>query len=635
MLTSRFVLSPTDSRRAIAIAYDASVTAAAWVASFLLGYGLTPPPEALWVLWTTLPIVLALHVAAFGGFRLYRGIWRYASVHDFHRIVAAVGVATLGVIAALFMWSRAELTPRSAFIVNPLFVLCFMVGGRIVYRWWKEHRPYAQLRHQGKPVLILGAGDSGFKLVMQLSRSQSWAVVGLLDDDARKIGGDVYGSVVLGRWDQLGSVAASTGAGHAILTVNGTDQPARRRAFELCEQAGIRLLVLPDLDALIGGHVRLSSIREFEVEDLLRRSPVRLDDSGLGQMLGHGTVLVTGAGGSIGGELCRQVARFAPRRIVLFDNNELALYTILEQLQALLPGLDVVPCIGDVKDATRLDELFREHQPDIVFHAAAYKHVPLMETGNAWQTVRNNAFGTLQLMRVMGRHRSRKLILISTDKAINPTSVMGASKRLAELLMLAWSGRTPAQLVAVRFGNVLGSTGSVVPKFKEQIANGGPVTVTHPDIRRYFMSVTEASQLVLQAALMGKGGEVFVLDMGEPVRIVDLARDLIRLSGLGEEQVQITFTGLRPGEKLFEELLADSERSLPTPHPKLRVSLADQVPAETWEREVIEWLEGRSPQGDAEVRAALARFIPEYVPHAVDSQSPAANVIPLQVARSA
>jgi FlaA1/EpsC-like NDP-sugar epimerase len=623
-----------EARRAIAIAYDALVTAAAWLVSFLLGYGFSPPPEALSVLWTTLPVVLVIHVGAFAGFRLYRGIWRYASAHDFQRIAAAVGIATLGVIATLFMWSRAELTPRSAFAVNPVFVLCFMIGGRIVYRWWKELRPYAQLRTQGKPVLILGAGDSGFKLVMQLSRSQSWAVVGLLDDDSRKIGGDVYGTLVLGRWDQIASVAASTGAGHAILAVNGTDQPARRRAFELCEKAGIRLLVLPDLDALIGGRVQISSIRDFEVEDLLRRDPVRLDESGLGQMLRQATVLVTGAGGSIGSELCRQVARFTPRRIVLLDNSELALYSIVEQLHSHLPGIDTVACIGDVKDAARLDELFREHQPDIVFHAAAYKHVPLMETGNAWQTVRNNAFGTLQLMRVMARFRTRKLILVSTDKAINPTSVMGASKRLAELLMLAWTQRLSAQAVAVRFGNVLGSTGSVVPKFKEQIANGGPVTITHPEIRRYFMSVTEASQLVLQAAAMGNGGEMFVLDMGEPVKIVDLARDLIRLSGVSEDQVPITYTGLRPGEKLFEELLADSERSLPTRHPKLRISLANQIPEETWEREVVEWLEGSMPQGDADVRSSLARFIPEYVPHTVDS-STATNVIPLQVARSA
>jgi FlaA1/EpsC-like NDP-sugar epimerase len=600
------------SRRAIAMAYDASVSGVAWIASFLLGYGFAPPAEAMWVLWTTLPVVLAIHVAAFAGFRLYRGIWRYASFHDFHRIAAAVGVATLAVIATLFMWSRADLAPRSAFIVTPVFVLCFMVGGRIVYRWWKEHRPYAQLRNQGKPVLILGAGDSGYKLVMRLSRSQSWAVVGLLDDDEKKVGGDVYGSLVLGRWDQLAPVALSTGAEHVILAVNGTDQAARRRAFELCEQAGLRLLVLPDIDALIGGEIRVSSIRDFSVEDLLRRNPVKLDESGLGHMFGHGTILVTGAGGSIGGELCRQVARFGPRRIVLFDNNELALYTIVEQLHAHLPGIDAQPCIGDVKDAARLDELFREHQPDIVFHAAAYKHVPLMETGNAWQTVRNNTFGTLQLMRVMAHHRTRKLILISTDKAINPTSVMGASKRLAELLMLVWASRLPAQAVAVRFGNVLGSSGSVVPKFKEQIANGGPITVTHPDMRRYFMSVTEASQLVLQAALMGNGGEVFVLDMGEPVRIVDLARDLIRLSGLTEEQVPIVYTGLRPGEKLFEELFHAQENYQRTEHPKIWLAQSRPLARATLETALNQTRQAVLRFDEESLVRILHEWVPEY-----------------------
>jgi len=629
-----------DNRKLIAIGYDTLATAVAWIASFLLGYGFAVLPDAWSVLWRTLPVVLGVHVGVFVSFRLYRGIWRYASFHDFRQIAGAVLISTLVVTAVLFMWTRAELIPRSALVLNPLLLLFFMIGGRIFYRWWKEHRPYERIRHMGKPVLILGAGDSGYKLVMQLSRSKAWSVVGLLDDDRRKVGREVYGSPVLGRWNQLAAIATSTGAQHAILAARGTDHKIRRRAFELCEKAGVRLLVLPDIDELIGGQVRVSSIREFQVEDLLRRDPVQLDITGLTQMLANSTVLVTGAGGSIGSELCRQIARFAPQRIVMLDASEYALYTITEEMQGRFPGVPLSPCIGDVKDAVRLDEVFGQYRPDIVFHAAAYKHVPLMESANAWQAVQNNTLGTVRLMRAIARHSVRRTIFISTDKAINPTSVMGASKRLAELLLLQWNRRVSAQIVAVRFGNVLGSTGSVVPKFKEQIAHGGPVTVTDPEMRRYFMSVPEATQLVLQAALMGNGGEVFVLDMGEPVKIVDLARDLIRLSGFTEEQIPITFTGLRPGEKLYEELLADSETTLPTRHAKLRISAANGAPGETWEREVMSWLESAEPRGDAEVRAALARFIPEYTPYGGADQdaltassrgsAPAPNVIPFE-----
>ncbi|MCM5572387.1 polysaccharide biosynthesis protein [Burkholderiaceae bacterium FT117] len=619
-----------DLRKAIAIAYDTIATGLAWVTSFLLGYGFAVLPDAWRVLWTTLPVVLAVHVGAFVAFRLYRGIWRYASFHDFRQIAGAVIISSLVVTSVLFMWSRAELTPRSALVLNPLLLLFFMIGGRIFYRWWKEHRPYERIRHLGKPVLILGAGDAGYKLVMQLSRSEAWSVVGLLDDDGRKIGREVYGSPVLGRWNQIGAIATSTGAQHAILAARGTDHTTRRRAFDLCEKAGVRLLVLPDIDELIGGQVRVSSIREFQVEDLLRRDPVQLDVTGLTQMLANSTVLVTGAGGTIGSELCRQIARFAPRQIVLLDSSEYALYTISEEMADRFPGVSLIPFIGDVKDAVRLEEIFARCAPDVVFHAAAYKHVPLMENSNAWQTVQNNALGTVRLMQAIARHPVRRVIFISTDKAINPTSVMGASKRLAELLLLQWNRRVPTQTVAVRFGNVLGSTGSVVPKFKEQIARGGPVTVTDPEIRRYFMSVPEATQLVLQAAMMGNGGEVFVLDMGEPVKIVDLARDLIRLSGFTEEQIPIAFTGLRPGEKLYEELLADSETTLPTRHPKLRISSANSAPGEAWEREVMDWLESTQPRSDGEVRAALARFIPEYMPYGGEAPRPTAapNVIP-------
>jgi FlaA1/EpsC-like NDP-sugar epimerase len=321
-------------------------------------------------------------------------------------------------------------------------------------------------------------------------------------------------------------------------------------------------------------------------------------------------VLVTGAGGSIGSELCRQVARFRPRVLILFELNEFALYRIEQEFAERHPGLGVVAAIGDAKDAARVAQIFSQHRPDVVFHAAAYKHVPLMEEENAWEAVRNNVLGTNVVAAQAARSGTQKFILVSTDKAVNPANVMGASKRLAELVCQSLQQSGATRFVIVRFGNVLGSTGSVIPRFREQIARGGPVTVTHPDITRYFMSIEEAAQLVLQAGLMGKGGEIFVLDMGEPVRIVDLAREMIRLSGFTEDEIRIAYTGLRPGEKLYEELLADGERTMATPHPKLRIAQARPTPP-SWHGEILAWL-AQPPGTAAAVRQGLRRWLPEY-----------------------
>jgi FlaA1/EpsC-like NDP-sugar epimerase len=340
---------------------------------------------------------------------------------------------------------------------------------------------------------------------------------------------------------------------------------------------------------------------------------VELDAAGLRDWLTGRTVLVTGAGGSIGAELCRQILRFAPAQLVALEMHELALYTIEQEFGAQSGATRLAYVIGDVRTKPRIDGVIAAHRPSVIFHAAAYKHVPLMEEENAWEAVLNNALGTWRVADAAVRHGVEKLVLVSTDKAVNPTNVMGASKRLAELLCQPLSDER-TRCVSVRFGNVLGSTGSVIPKFRKQIAAGGPVTVTHPEIRRYFMSIPEAAQLVLQAGLMGRGGEIFVLDMGEPVKIADLARELIRLSGLSESDVRIEFTGLRPGEKLYEELLADDERTLVTPHPKLRVMKAQVAPSRAWVAEAVRWLESERLLADDEVRAGLLQRIPEYAP---------------------
>jgi FlaA1/EpsC-like NDP-sugar epimerase len=547
-------------------------------------------------------------MAAFWSFGLYRGVWRFASLPDLRRILTAVGVAAIAVPTALIMLRLP--VPRSVLIMNPLLLVMLMGGSRLAFRAWKERRLRTRLSDR-ESIFVLGADQTAVDLVKELARSPQWRVVGLFDDDAAKTGRQLHGVNVLGRFQDIASWSARLSVGHAVMAMPEARHGARRRALETCSQAGLKVLTVPSFDDLVSGRVTVSQLRHVELDDLLGRDPVTLDASGLLNWLSGQVVMVTGAGGSIGAELCRQVARFGPSLLVMFESNEYALYTIEQEFAARHPALRTVCAIGDVKDATRVGGVLRMYGPSVVFHAAAYKHVPLMENDNAWQAVRNNVTGTLVLARAAVSHGVAKFVFVSTDKAVNPTSVMGASKRLAEMVCQSLQQRSSTRFVMVRFGNVLGSTGSVIPKFREQIRAGGPVTVTHPEITRYFMSIPEAVQLVLQAGLMGSGGEIFVLDMGEPVRIADLARDLIKLSGLSEDEIGIVYTGLRPGEKLYEEPLAADEGTLATPHPKLKIAQARQENSDWCDRLAV-WLDQPEGLSDGEVRRALTQWIPEY-----------------------
>ena len=607
-------LPSVDPRALIALGHDLVVSALVWVFTFSLRWNFDLEPTTQIILLQTLPAVLAVQAGCFVYFGLYRGIWRYASVHDMKLIAMAVGTSALIVPILLLLWRNGLGVPRSLYFLNPLLLILFMCSGRLIYRWWKERSLAPLAGHQSQPVILMGAGAASLALIDELNRSGDWRVIGLLDDNRRKVGRQLAGVRILGHWDELEQIARDSNCRHAVLSVGSADLHTRRRVFDLCEKAHVKLLVIPGVHELMSGRVKVSQIRNVQVDDLLGRDPVELDTSGLRMMLAGKSVLVTGGGGSIGSELCRQIARFCPKRLIVLEASEYGLYQITESLESQVPGITVVPVLGDVKDERRLIEIFIRYEPTVIFHAAAYKHVPILEQDNAWQAVRNNVLGTRVLADVAARFDVEKLVFVSTDKAVNPTNVMGATKRLAEMILQHRHRLVSLPVVLVRFGNVLGSSGSVIPKFRAQIDRGGPITVTHPEITRYFMSIPEATQLVLQAGLMGRGGETFVLDMGEPIRIADLARTMIRLSGFTEEEIPIQFTGLRPGEKLYEELLADNEKTLPTPHAKLRVSRPIEPPGAAWDTRIRAWLEQPGPLRDDEVRQALQEWVPEYKP---------------------
>ncbi|MFL9886102.1 nucleoside-diphosphate sugar epimerase/dehydratase [Paraburkholderia agricolaris] len=598
-----------------AFLFDLCAVAVAWVTSYLIRFNGVIPIEFRLGAIHSLFWVLPVYGVMFRIFGLYRGMWVFASLPDLVRISKAVIAGALVAMVTSVMVQPVPIVPRSVLVVSPLLLFLAMGGPRALYRATKEFYLYGGLVGKGKPVVVLGAGSAGASLARELSRSSEWRLVGLLDDDVSKHGREIYGYKVLGAISELPQLAESLKTEYAIIAIPSASVEAQRRVATLCVRAGVRAMVLPALTTLSQGQAFLSRVRQIDLEDLLGRDPVKIDTPHVEALLRNRVVMVTGAGGSIGSELCRQILRFGPAQLIAFDLSEYAMYKLTEELHERFPGLPVIPVIGDAKDSLLLDQVLSRHAPHILFHAAAYKHVPLMEEQNAWQAVRNNVLGTYRVARAAIRHDVKHFVLISTDKAVNPTNVMGASKRLAEMACQALQQTsTRTQFETVRFGNVLGSAGSVIPKFQQQIAKGGPVTVTHPEITRFFMTIPEASQLVLQASSMGRGGEIFILDMGEPVKIVDLARDLIRLYGFNEEHIRIVFTGLRPGEKLYEELLADDETTTRTPHPKLRTALARGVPDNLLD-ELLPWLMQHRVLADDEVRRDLRRWVPEYQPN--------------------
>jgi FlaA1/EpsC-like NDP-sugar epimerase len=597
-----------------AFAFDISAVVSAWLVAYMIRFNGMPPP-LFWqgalhmVMW-----VAPLYALMFRVFGLYRGMWVFASLPDLMRIAKAVLAGSLLTAVVAMMLQPYPSIPRSVLVVAPILLGVAMGGARGLYRATKEFYRYGGLVAQGKPVLVIGAGHDGASLARELRRSPEWRLAGLLDDDKAKHGREIHGYKVLGAIQDLKTIAEANRVEHVIIAMPSAPAEVHRRVATLCVRAGVRSMVLPALTPMTQGQPFLSRVRQIDLEDLLGREPVWIDAPHVEHLLHGRAVMVTGAGGSIGSELCRQILRFNPAQLIAYEMSEFAMYKLIEELHERFPSIAVVPVIGDVKDSLLLDQTMQRYAPHILYHAAAYKHVPMMEELNTWQAIRNNVLGTYRVARAAMRHRVSRFVMISTDKAVNPTNVMGASKRLAEMALQSLQQMSKhTSFETVRFGNVLGSAGSVIPKFQQQIARGGPVTVTHPEITRFFMTIPEAAQLVLQASSMGEGGEIFLLDMGEPVKIADLARDLIRLYGFRDDQIKIVYSGLRPGEKLYEELLADEETTRPTHHAKLRVARAREVSPDLLD-ELLPWLMQHRIPSDEEVRRDLRRWVVEYAP---------------------
>jgi FlaA1/EpsC-like NDP-sugar epimerase len=570
----------------------------------------------------TLPILLAIKGVVFAMFGLYRSSWRYVGFRDILRIVTASYVGTF-IFVPVFLTIQNFTDPRffggfpQSVIVLDLIATISLVGiVSIVVRFY--HEEYLPLAVQRLiRLLIVGAGDAGEAALREIQRMDVvlYDVVGFLDDNPRKLRARIHGVEVLGDTSQVREFCERHAIDEVLLAIPSAPQRIVRGLVERCHGTQVRFRTVPALGDLIAGRVRVSQMRNVDIEDLLGREAVTLDDDAIAQYLRDKVVLVTGAGGSIGAEMCRQIARVGPQRLILVEQTENNLFTIERDLLRSFDALPLEAYVADICDAERIEHVFAAEQPAAVFHAAAHKHVPMMER-NVGEAIKNNVGGTRTLADAAVRAGVRKFVMISTDKAVNPTSVMGCAKRVAELYVQQLSARGATKFVTVRFGNVLGSSGSVVPIFKAQIERGGPVTVTHPEMTRYFMTIPEAAQLVLQAGAIGDGGEIFLLDMGEPVKIVDLARDLITLSGLKPDtDIEIQFTGVRPGEKLFEELSVSGENILTTSHPKIGVW---EKRAEDFETVVagVEDLLAMAEVATADaLRQRLAELVPEYQPN--------------------
>ena len=564
----RSLIAAIHPRLAVVL-HDLAMVWLAWIATNWLRYSLEPAavPQVAFAPEAAIVVVAQGLVLWWTG--LYKGLWRFASLPDLWNILRAGVLGALGIAVALFLYNRLATVPRTVLVVYPAVLVLFLGLPRLAYRYWKDSRLDFASGVPAKRVLVLGAGRAGETLIRELSQERRYRPVGILDDNAQLRGAKVHGVPVLGTIEQLPDLAGEVAAEMLLIAMPSASNAQMQRTVELCEGTGIPFRTVPRLQDVVAGRMAFNELKEVAIEDLLGRDPVQLDWTAIRTGLSGARVLVTGGGGSIGSELCRQVARLGVESLTVLELSEFNLYRIEQELKQEFPDLVVNAVLGDCGDAVVCDRVFAQARPQVVFHAAAFKHVPLLQT-QVREAFRNNVLGTQVVAQAADKYGVGGFVLISTDKAVNPTSVMGACKRAAEIFCQNFAARSHTRFITVRFGNVLDSAGSVVPLFREQIRGGGPVTVTHPEITRYFMTIPEACQLILQASVLGQGGEIFALDMGEPVKISYLAEQMIRLANkVPGRDVHIVYTGLRPGEKLFEELFHSQENYVDTSHAKI------------------------------------------------------------------
>jgi FlaA1/EpsC-like NDP-sugar epimerase len=603
-----------DHRSLVVIGTQLSLILAANLTAFALRFDGDIPPQYQTIMWKYLPAVLLVYGSGLWVFGIQRGLWRYVGIHDLARILWAslAGSAIFYGVVHLLIGNTQY--PRSIIILTGLLSGLYLAGIRLAVRWFRE---WLQITGpSARRVLIVGAGNAGELLVRDMLSDSGYdsKPVAFVDDDPVKRKMKIHGIPVVGMIADIKAVADRFGAHEIVVAIPSASTAVKQAILAASEGCTAPIKILPSVKRLLGDPVSLQQVRPMSLEDLLQREPIQTDRQELHPLIAGKTVLVTGAGGSIGSELCRQIAQYKPESLILFEQYENSLHALLLELRSVFPHVGVLPVVGDVTMPDRVEEIFRQTGPDIVFHAAAHKHVPLMEL-NPKEAIRNNIVGTRIVAETALRMGVDRFVLISTDKAVNPSSVMGVTKRIAEHVVQGFSNKGLTKFTVVRFGNVLGSNGSVVPLFAEQIRKGGPVTVTDPEIKRFFMTIPEAVQLVLQSSLMGQGGDVFVLDMGEQIKVADLARNMIVLSGLVPgKDIEIAYTGLRPGEKLYEELFEDSERVEPTAHPKINRAVGGPVPVEELDR----WLDGLPvslPTCDEdELVLDLKRLVPSFRP---------------------
>ena len=595
-----------------------SIIVAAFISIYLRFDSGAIPAKYLNMLVAYLPLTVLLYLICFYIFKLYGRIWRYAGSIELVAIVIACALGST--VWYLSSAAIGSVLPRLLYIMTGILLMLFIGGSRLALRMYSYvmNKPkYKEQQRKKNKVLIIGAGDAGALLLREIERYHvaNRQVIGFIDDDKTKIGKSMLGVKILGSRNDITKIAAERNIDEIIIAMPSVKGREIKAIINICKDTNCKLTILPGIYEIIEGKVSISQLRPVDVEDLLGRDPVKLDTTAVKEYLSGKIVLITGAGGSIGSEIVRQVAKMQPAKLLLLGKGENSIYEITQEMKIEYPQLKTVPIIADVRDRERINAIMDYFKPQVVFHAAAHKHVPLMEYQPA-EAVRNNILGTKVVADEAAAHKVETFVMISTDKAVNPTSVMGCTKRVAEMYVQSMNKNSNTRFVAVRFGNVLGSRGSVIPLFKKQIAKGGPVTVTHADMKRYFMTIPEASQLVLQAGAMAKGGEVFVLDMGEPVRIYDLAKDLITLSGLiPDKDIEIKITGLRPGEKLFEELLSAEDGTEKTTHQKIFTARIKEIDKAELDKQIAEIVE--ITDGD-KVVAALQKIVPTYTPNRIN-----------------